>query len=494
MVIGFMLIGMNTFSDDYVIWTSTYNSPNNRCDIGNSVAVDGSGNVYVTGYENRADLGQSNNIWTRKYDSNGYEVWTSTYNSPSNNNDSGNGIAVDTTGNVYVTGYENRTDLVQSYNIWTRKYDSNGYKIWTSTYDSPNNGLDKATGIAVDSSGNVYITGFEYRSDLGQGFNIWTRKYNSTGYKVWTSTYNSAGNKNDKGSDIAVDASGNVYVTGYEDNGTTFENNNIWVRKYDNNGYEVWTSTYSSPGNNDDEGNGIAVDGSGNVYVVGYIDRSDLSQALNVWIRKYNSDGYEIWTLTYNSAGNKEDKGSDIAVDDSGNVYVTGYIDRSDLVQGDNILIKVYDKNGNEIWSSTYNSPANQDDRGYDIAVDADCNFYVTGFVNRASDLNQGYNIWTRKYKALSLTAKDLEGVIVYPNPVNVNDVAFVNFKDLTENSNIKIYTIAGDLVFEKNINTGSYQWNIQNNNDKNIKSGVYIYLITNDTGEKKIGKFAIIR
>src|SRR5206468_3930175 len=143
------------------------------------IAVDGSGNAYVTGYENRSDLGQNYNTWIRKYDTNGSVLWTQTYNSPNNDDDESFGIAVDGSGNAYVTGYENRSDLGQSYNTWVRKYDTNGSVLWTKTYNSPNNDDDAGFGIAVDGSGNAYVTGYENRSDLGQDYNAWVRKYDT---------------------------------------------------------------------------------------------------------------------------------------------------------------------------------------------------------------------------------------------------------------------------------------------------------------------------
>ncbi|MCK4666085.1 SBBP repeat-containing protein [Candidatus Dependentiae bacterium] len=647
----------SVFGDDVVVdWTSTYNSPNNSYDEGISIAVDHVGNVYVTGYEDRSDLGQDHNIWTRKYDSNGYVVWTSTYNSPNNSRDLGIGIAVDTLGNVYVTGGENRTDLGHGSHIWTRKYDSNGYEIWTSTYNSPNNNIDVGSDITVDSTGNVYVIGYEYRDDLGEGNNIWTRKYDSNGYEVWTSTYNSPNNSADFGISIAVDTAGNVYVTGSEYRSDIGELRNIWIRKYDSNGYEVWTSTYNSSNNSYDEGFGIAVDTFGNVYVTGYEDRSDLGQDHNIWTRKYNSSGYEVWTSTYNSPNNREDYGYDITVDPAGNVYVVGAESRSDLGQGYNIWVRKYDNNGNEIWTITYNSPNNDDDRGYGIAVDTAGNVYVTGYEKR-NDLGQYGNVWTRKYKALynlngtitdganpisnitvnltgdftasiitdsngnysfndltaglnyvitptnlywkfmpmnmtytnlsgdvndanftgtfnqwSISGTITDGVNTLPNvtvklrgdskantivdsngnysfnnlnagatyiiiptktnsiftPVkrtytnlncDINDADFITFAEnlkdvfvypnpwkpetgedsiifakLTVNSYIKIYTISGELLIELKPDNINYPWNLKTEAGKSVASGVYLYVISNDKGEKRIGKFVIIK
>ncbi len=395
------LISSSMFAESVVEeWIKTYNSPNNANDYGSSIAVDSSDNVYVTGCEWRYDLLQGFNIWTRKYDPDGYEIWTSTYNSPANRHEYSCGIAADSSGNVYVTGYESADDLGQDDNILTQKYDPNGYVVWTSTYNSPVNSAERSFDIAVDDSGNVYITGYEYRGDLGQCTNIWTRKYDPNGYEIWTSTYNSpsTGNSSDCGYGIAVDGSGNVYVTGFIERGDLGQCTNIWTRKYDTDGYEVWTATYNSPSNREDVGRGIALDSSGNVYVTGYENRPDLGQSENIWTRKYNPNGYEVWTATYNSPNNGVDRSYDITLDSVGNIEITGFENRDDLGQSENIWMRKYDTDGYEIWTSTYNSTANSEDRGYGIAVDSSNNVYVAGYEYR-TDLGQSYNIWIGKYR-----------------------------------------------------------------------------------------------
>ena len=185
--------------------------------------MDVEGNVYVTGGEVRNDLGQSANIWLRKYDTDGNTLWTDTYDSPNHSSDYGLEVALDAAGNIYVTGWEDRNDLSQDRNIWLRKYDTNGNTLWTETYDSPAHGDDVGKGVAVDAAGNVYVTGYEQRNDLGQDYNIWLCKYNTDGNALWTET--SATHYYDKGYGVALDSAGNVYVTGTSEN-------NIILLKY----------------------------------------------------------------------------------------------------------------------------------------------------------------------------------------------------------------------------------------------------------------------
>ncbi len=181
-------------------------------------------------------------------------VWTRTHNGSSNYNDLGYDIAVDSIGNVYITGYEWVSN--ESANIWIRKYDSEGNTIWTRTHNGSANYMDYGHSIAIDSSNNVYVTGFEDVS--GESINIWIRKYDLDGNTNWTRSENGIANGNDYGRGIAVDSIGNVYVTGLE--WVSGENGNIWVRKYDSSGNPVWTRTHNGSANSSDSCYGIAVD------------------------------------------------------------------------------------------------------------------------------------------------------------------------------------------------------------------------------------------
>ncbi len=376
-------------------WVRTYDSPydDGDGDIGRGIALDATGNIYVIGYEDRGDLHQSDNIWLRKYDTDGNTLWTETYDSPNNGWDKGYGIAVDAAGNVYVTGDEYRSDLDQGYNIWLRKYDTNGNTLWTETYDSPNTYYDNdnGRGVTVDTAGNVYVTGSEERSDLSQGWNIWLRKYDTDGNTLWTQTYDSPNHYSDFGEGVAVDATGNVYITGCEDRSDLSQSWNIWLRKYDTDGNTLWTQTYDSPDHGNDSGLGVAVDATGNVYVTGCESRNDLDQKFNIWLRKYDTDGNTLWTQTYDNPAHGSDKGWGVAVDAAGNAYVTGY-------SYGNIWTRKYDTDGNALWTMEYfGEPVDTASfQGYDVAVDALGNVCVTGDIHLG--WGQDHDIIVLKY------------------------------------------------------------------------------------------------
>src|SRR4030095_11199778 len=217
-------------------------------------------NVYVTGVS--WGSGTNNDYATVKYNSSGIQQWVSRYNGPGNNYDAANSLVLDGAGNVYVTGdsYGEASDYA------TIKYNSEGVQQWTSRYNGPGDSSDYATSLSVDGSGNVYVTG----ESQGEGtkYDYATVKYNSSGVQKWASRYNGSGNDLDKASSLSVDGSGNVYVTGEsQGEGTDYDYATI---KYNSSGVQQWAERYNGPaGNNMDCARSIALDASGNVFVTG---------------------------------------------------------------------------------------------------------------------------------------------------------------------------------------------------------------------------------
>lgn len=215
-------------------WVKTYNGTGNSLDVAFSIAVDKNGNVYVTG--NSPGDTSANDIATIKYDSAGQQQWVQRYNGPGNGDDGTNGtnaIAVDNSGNVYVTGWsagEQNTDYV------VIKYNSNGDQQWAQRYNGPGNDYDAPYGIALDSAGNVYVTGTS--TGDGTGFDYTTIKFDNNGQQQWVKSYNGSGNGYDAALALAVDDSANVYVTGI----STAQNGlgDCVTIKYDADGNQQW--------------------------------------------------------------------------------------------------------------------------------------------------------------------------------------------------------------------------------------------------------------
>ena len=256
-----LLAFQNSFSQVTQEWEARYNGAGDSTDYSYLFAVDGSGNVYVTGnsYESETNYDYA----TVKYNSSGIPQWVQKYNGPGNSGDYAYSIAADDSGNVYVTGYSQGSGT--GFDYATIKYNSSGVQQWLQRYNGPGNEIDYAHSIALDCTGNVYVTGFS--SGIGTAYDYATIKYNSTGVEQWVQRYNGPGNYYDYAHSIAMDDSGYVYVTGFSyGSGTGWDYTTI---KYNSSGDSVWVKRYNGPGNSDDYVGSIVLDDACNVYVTG---------------------------------------------------------------------------------------------------------------------------------------------------------------------------------------------------------------------------------
>jgi hypothetical protein len=221
------------------LWTNRYDGPGNGPDAAVAIALDSTGNVFVTGYS--AGIGTGRDYATIKYSGAGVPRWTNRYNGTGR--DAGaSAIAVDSSGNLFVTGgaqYSGAEDYA------TIKYSGAGMLLWTRRYNGPGNDFDYASAIAVDSSGNVFVTGYSIGSSQGN-LDYATVAYSNVGMPLWTNRYSGLGN--DEARAVAVDSSGNVFLTG--DSATI---------AYSGLGMPLWTNLFG--------GFAIAVDSNGNVFV-----------------------------------------------------------------------------------------------------------------------------------------------------------------------------------------------------------------------------------
>jgi hypothetical protein len=346
--------------------------------------------------------------------------------------DEGYGVAVDGSGNAYVTGYFCETvDFdpaaagVDSHtsnggdDIFLSKFDSLGNFLWAKTWGG--SGIDIGYDVAVDDSGNVYVTGFFADTvdfDPGSGVDnhisdgsedVFLSKLDSSGAFQWAKTWGGAYCW-DHGYGVAVDGSGNAYVTGYfwetvdfdpgsgVDNHTSNGSVDAFLSKFDSSGNFQWAKTWG--GNSGDMGWGVAVDGSGSPYVTGPfestvvdfdpgpgVDNHTTNGYDDVFLSKFDSTGNFLWAKTW--GGSSYDSGEDVAVDDSGSVYVTGWfrgtadfdpgpgVDNHTSNGGCDVFLSKFDSPGNFQWAKTWGG--NSDDNGWGVAVDSSGRAYVTG-------------------------------------------------------------------------------------------------------------------
>ena len=240
-------------------WVARYNGPGNLDDVARPIAVDRLGNVYVTGYSEDPTNGLD--YLTIKYDSAGQQRWAARYDGPAHDSDMAEAIAVDLSGNVYVTGAS--IGVAGYYGFATVKYNSAGQRQWVARYIAEAAGDDFAFAIAVDSDGSVYVTGESFSSPTDAV--MVTVKYNSAGRQQWVARNDQPGIG--AGHAIAIGVAGSVYVTGFNNGAGT---NDYVTLAYDSAGQQQWIARYDGPGQDSDIAEAIALDQSGNVYVTGF--------------------------------------------------------------------------------------------------------------------------------------------------------------------------------------------------------------------------------
>lgn len=331
-------------------WVAKFNGPPFSNSVGNSIQVDNSGNVYVTGYT-RIGSGQID-LLLIKYNSNGIQQWLQQYNGPGNFDDFGISVDVDSAGNVYAGGYSFGTGT--SYDFVLLKYNAGGINQWTRRWNGVTNNSDYLKKISVSSNGDVVASGYSFKSTTSNDFT--TVKYNTSGDLLWVSQYNSTFNNDDQVTNLKVDNQKNVYVCGISrGSGLGYD---FAVVKYNSAGVEQWSQRYDSPGSNNDEARSVDTDADGNVIVGGFSYQPGTQ--FDFATVKYNSAGVQQWIRFYNGE-NLYDKAADLKTDVAGNIYVTGSSINTATGSNDVVILK-YNTAGTLTWTKSYDGPGNLDD------------------------------------------------------------------------------------------------------------------------------------
>jgi len=350
------------------LWTNRYSHPVGSWDVSRCVVADNSGNVIVAGatddgFTNGADM------LIIKYSAIGAPVWTNRYSGPVNYDDSTSGLAVDSSGNVFVTG--NSGGICA-----TLGYSSAGVPLWTNFHSGPQYSYQLANYVAVSITGNVYVSGVFVDPVTGDDGFI-TVAYANSGLPLWTNLYTGLGGGDDQPDDIAVDGSGKVVVAGrsYDTNSSSYD---LVVIAYAENGNGLWTNRFSEPGDRSESGTQILIN-NGNFYVGGYTRSPNTrSDFLTV---AYSNSGQFLWANSYDGFGTNDDYITCMAGDSSGNVYVAGV----SVGYGNNIedfATVAYSAGGAPLWSNRYGSvsPINSPvDIPYVVSVDGNGDIVVRG-------------------------------------------------------------------------------------------------------------------
>jgi len=361
-------------------WRETIDGGDMDLDRGQDVAVDAEGNIYIVGTV--LDPFTQGDVYVRKYDPIGTSIWTRNYDGGVNLNDQGVAIAGDASGFMVVAGRQTQEADAGS-RVWLSKCDPNGQILWqtagaqtdsfaalamfSATHfiaagttkegmdtnalirrydDQPSEqwsaihagaagGPDSAADVAVNDAGDIFITGREFTD--ATSFDAWIARYSPGGDEVWSVTVDGPESGADWGGAIAVSDEGWLVVGGRHDFGDAGFGD-AWIARYTIDGDEVWSQTVDGPGSGDDGVSGLAIDGGGAILAVGHTTNEDGDS--DVWIRKHNGDGAEVWTRTIAGEGEGDDAASAVAVDGDGNVVTIGDVAVIDKFDTDILLVK----------------------------------------------------------------------------------------------------------------------------------------------------------
>jgi hypothetical protein len=394
------------------------------------VAVDNNGNVYITGYfYSYIDFGGgtlyskgSYDIFVASFTPAGTPRWSKAFGGTSS--DYGFSVDTDAAGNVYLAGYFYNTvnfggSTLTSKggpDIFLASFDSTGKHRWSKGFGGTSS--DLAYGVAADSSGNVYITGYFYNTVLFGGstsltskgyYDIFLAAFDTNGKYRWAKGFGGTGTSSyDYGYGIATDGSGNVYITGYTYGGLTFGgatltgkgSYDIFLASFTPSGTHRWSKLFGS--SSSDYGYALATDASGNVYLTGMFYNSinfgggTLSSkgSNDTFIASFTSAGAHRWSKSF--GGSQYEYGYGIDADDKGNVYFTGMFYGSVNFGGGTLTSKgsydlfmaSYTSSGAYRWARSHGSTSS--DYGRSIAADAKGNVYGTGYFYYTVDFGGG--------------------------------------------------------------------------------------------------------
>ncbi len=525
---------------------------------GNFITVDATGNVYTTGnFNDTVDFDPgvsvanlisngSDDIFISKLDVNGNYVWAKSIGG--GKHDESACIAVDESGNVYVTGsFRDTVDfdpgigliplVAHNLDIFILKLDASGNFVWAKRIGG--NFADGGEGIKLDRVGNIYSTGYFAGivdfdpgagiSNLGitNGQGTFVSKLDSTGNFIWAKYMKpqTIGYSGSYGYAIALDALGNIYTSGQFGGTVDFDpgigianltghgNWDIFVSKLDSAGNYVWAKGMGGVGS--EGGAAIAIDASGNVYTTGYfgdtVDFDPGSNTANIlasgyedaFISKLDASGNYVWVKSIGATTGLTN-GTGIVIDTANNIYTIGRFDVTADFNPDTgiaylysngphqIFISKLDSSGHYIWAKDIGSVGH--DEGFSITIDGAGNLYSTGLFNFTVDFNPGTdtayltadtlrsNIFVLKLAPFNIgvsVSSSIDASIlikIYPNPTT-GCLAIISEQTI---QTLTIYNLLGEQLLQQNIEAKNAELNIAA-----LPSGVYLLKVKGKDWEK---------
>lgn len=391
-----------------VLWSYQYNGPGNGDDVAADVYYDASTDyAYIAGsyFENSSD---SLNAILIALDPTGVLDWSVTHNGTGSGADGFSDVELDAgAGELYCTGTE-WAGLSTMYDVLIQKYDITGSLIWSNSFDFMSM-IDGGTQLVLSAKPGVMCIGQNGPTSFRYGL----VKFNpSSGGVLGAAMGGGTAMGYDRAADVAVDDTGNVYLVGSVYNSSTWSD--IRVTKYDTLLNIVWEYDVDAGYNLDDYASGIALDGYNNVIITG--TSRTVFNGLNYTVIKYTNSGNIVFYDSYDGVALGNDSAAAVVINpnDTNAIYVTGYSFNGST--NDYRTIR-YDGAGNHLWEISMNSILNGDDKATAIALDTLGNVIVTG-QTKVADTVYGYT-----------TVRYVEKEVLMPDdtiPVTSNSFVFI--------------------------------------------------------------------
>jgi hypothetical protein len=377
------------------------------------VVIDANRNVIVTGISSFA-YGVSLypfEYHTAKYSAmDGAVIWSHRHAG----SDRPGNVAVDGSGDVIVTG-SSYTNQNAAYAYTAKLRSSDGTLLWERRHSAPGNGSE-INAVAVDAENNVVITGSLNQPSVRSNADYYTAKYAAAdGALLWQRSYTGSAGWDDRALALAIDFAGNVLVTGHSTSGERLRSPvfDFYTAKYAaTNGAILWERRYNGPSNGDDQPTAIALDATGNVFVTGRSSRSYSSATwflYDAYTAKYAShDGAVLWEKTDTLSTNTYGEGMGLVVDAAGDLVFTGYFNGF-------LTVKYSGTDGAVQWSRRGPGGVPRAVRitsggNAVIAGDGPSGYYAASYA-----LADGALLWERNYHASTRIDEYVSGLAVGP-------------------------------------------------------------------------------